>query len=536
MTLGTPDSTVVPVEVPGRQRRLVVVGGLWSSASQLLPAGGTAVLSVVAARVLGSDALGRQSVIAYVNMAIAAVVVSALGNAALQRMGVLRGAGDEQRAVALAAWARRATLLGGVFVGAVVTGVGLLLGQDQLAWAIIGVVALADAAADGIATRMLLEEGYTPVSRLRLVFQLVGPPVGIVGVAIGLGVPGIFLGDGLAALGLWAALGRRQRRRREAGLPAGGGEPLRLRPPVRLGRRYRLFVLNEVVAQVVARRVEFLVLASLSTSREVAMYSVAFITVSLVGLVPSGIAGAALPLVAAAEGAGRIAEATGHLRFAVRLGTLVSLPLAALVAALGPSLVQLVYGRQYDRAAHLVPLAAVALLVPVAVSVCSQWWSGRGQLGVVLVSGGVAAVVDLAVAGALARPLGALGAVIANLAGQLTLAVGLLGVTVRRTGPLGWRLRGLLGTTLMSAAAGAAALATVDALHDQLSGSFVARALALTLAAVQGLVIVIVGVCVVGVLEPEEAAWLAPVLPRRVHRALALATRRPAAQRPVTRR
>jgi len=532
VTLGTPDSTVVPVEVPGRQRRLVVVGGLWSSASQLLPAGGTAVLSVVAARVLGSDALGRQSVIAYVNMAIAAVVVSALGNAALQRMGVLRGAGDEQRAVALAAWARRATLLGGVFVGAVVTGVGLLLGQDQLAWAIIGVVALADAAADGIATRMLLEEGYTPVSRLRLVFQLVGPPVGIVGVAIGLGVPGIFLGDGLAALGLWAALGRRQRGRREAGLPAGGGEP----PPVRLGRRYRLFVLNEVVAQVVARRVEFLVLASLSTSREVAMYSVAFITVSLVGLVPSGIAGAALPLVAAAEGAGRIAEATGHLRFAVRLGTLVSLPLAALVAALGPSLVQLVYGRQYDRAAHLVPLAAVALLVPVAVSVCSQWWTGRGQLGVVLVSGGVAAVVDLAVAGALARPLGALGAVIANLAGQLTLAVGLLGVTVRRTGPLGWRLRGLLGTTLMSAAAGAAALATVDALHDQLSGSFVARALALTLAAVQGLVIVIVGVCVVGVLEPEEAAWLAPVLPRRVHRALALATRRPAAQRPVTRR
>lgn len=504
------------------QRRLLIAGGLWMAASQLLPAVGTAVLSVVAARVLGSDALGRQSLIAYVNMAVAAVVLSSLGNATLQQLGFLRGAGDLAGVAALGAWFRRTAFGIGVLLGVLMAGIGLLTGQDRLAWLIIGIVALADAAGDGIAARMVVEEGFTPVSRLRLAFQVLGPPLGIAAVAVGLGIPGIFAGDGLAALGLWLALGRRQRRRRSTGAPAGGREPRRLRPPVALSRTYALFALNEAVTQIVARRVEFVVLAALSTPREIAMYSVAFIIVGLAAVIPSAVAAAALPVVAAADGAGNLATASGHLHLAVRIGTLLCLPLTALVFALGPTLVLLVYGPEFADAARLVPLASLALLLPVLIAMCTQWWSGRGRLGVVLVTGGIAAAVDIVVALALSAELGALGAVLAKLGGTATLAGGLLLVTTRRTGAFGWHPRGLLLMAATSLAGGGLARVTVEFPGVQGPGQF-------GLLVVGGLVgTVVIGFgCILGkVLETEEYAWIRPLLPARLQPVLGWVTRR----------
>lgn len=505
---------------------MLVAGGLWSAASQLLPAGGTAVLSVVAARALGSEALGRQSLIAYVNMAVAAVLVSALATAVLQRLGYLAGQEDPTGVSVLAAWFRRSGLAVGAATGLVMCLIGLLSGHDRLAWTVVGLAALADAAADGIAARMLVEEGYTPVSRLRLFFQLLGPPLGVVGIVAGFGITGIFAGDALAALGLWLALAIRQRRRRRAGKPAGGGEPVSFRPPVPLARSYLLFAANGAITQIVARRVEFLVLAALSSSREVAMYSVAFTTVSLVALLPAGIASAALPLVAAAEGEGRIEAAARHLRFSVRVGTLLSLPVTALVAALGPGLVHLVYGSQYDEAARLVPLSATALLVPVAVSMCSQWWSGRGQLRIVLVTGALAAVVDVGCAAALAARYGAKGAVIAKLAGSATLAAGLLIITSRRIGGFGWRARGLLLTALISAVAGGVSLAVLEELHQALDRTLVGQLSALVVAGLAGSLVAVLGASAAGILEGEEADWLRPVLPDALGQSLERLTRR----------
>jgi O-antigen/teichoic acid export membrane protein len=518
MTVEVAESYPVPVPVApaGRDRRLVVIGGLWSAASQLVPAAGTAVLSVVAARKLGSDALGRQSVIAYVNMAVAAILVASLGTAVLQQMGELRGAGNLVGVVTLGGWFRRAALLLGFAAGVLMIGIGLVGGNDRLAWSVVGVVAIADAAADGLAARMLLEDGFSAVSRLRLVFQTLGPPLGILGITLGLGIAGIFVGDGIAALGLWFALARRQRRRRRAGQPSGGGEVLRVQPPVHLGRRYGLFALNETVTQIVAKRIEFVVLAALSTTHEIAMYSVAFISVSLVSLVPGGVAAAALPLIAGARGGGRADGATRHLRYAVRLGSLLSVPLAALVAALGPSLVTLVYGHQYDEAARLVPFAAAALLLPVAVAVCNQWWVGNGQLSVVLRVGLVAALVDVGTAALLAGALGARGAVAASLLGQATLAGGLLRLTSRRTGRFGWRLRGLLLTAVVSAVAGGTAATFVVLLQRALGGGVVTQLVALVAAGIEGVVVVLVGCCIVKVLEPVEALWLKPLVPARL--------------------
>ncbi len=528
-------------------RRLVLRGGLWSAASQLFPAVGTAVLSVVAARALGSNALGRQSLIAYVNAAAAAVVVGSLTSASLRHLGLLHGAGDST--AELTRWTLRAHVAAGALVCALMAATGAAVGRDHVAWAVVGSVSLIDAAAMGIGLRVVVKDGWAPYARLSLIFQMVGPPLGIVGVLVGLGITGIFVGDGLAALGLLVALtclyGPRTRwsRALAAAVPADGA---RLSPRGRwrlgglgapgFGRTWRQFALVELITQVVAKRVEFVVLIAVATSQDVAMYSVAFTFVVLIALVPSMVASAALPVIAAAEGGGSLESATAHVRLAIRLGTLICVPLVALAAVVGPTTVLIVYGAEYVDAARLVPVAALALLASVGGGVCGKYWAGRGRLGVLLAVGAGAGLVDVVVAVVLAARYGALGAVVANLAGQAVFAGGLIIVTVRRTGALGWYRRGLVTMTTSSVYGGLLAAATISVVNGGLvqDTGIVRSAAALSAGGTVGVVATVLMAMLLKVLDAEEASWLAPLLPRRLWGLLAAVTAGPGPRpRPV---
>jgi len=505
-------------------RLAIVRGGLWGAAAQLLPAAGVAVLSVVTARVLGTNALGRQSLIAFVNAAAAATFVTGLSGAALQVMGRLQGTGDS-RLDELGAWMVRAHVVTGVVLCAGLAGIGLVLHQDRLAWLIIGLVTVVDAAVSGLGARVAVRQGWVEVGRLNLVAQLFGAPLGIAALAVGFGIPGIFAGDGVAAVGLLVAMIIRfaftfPKRR----------YPWRLRPPVPIARPWCLFVLSNFLSQVVGRRVEFLALAVFSTNQQIAYYSVAFTLVSLLASVPTAVAGAALPVIAAAEGRGEMAVATGHMRSAVRVGSLLSVPLVGFAVALGPVLVELVYGSRYHEAAALVPLSSLVLLVAVVGGVLGQYWAGRGDVGVTLVIGSIAGVLDLGLAFALVPSLGARGAVVANLVGQLVLAGGLLYVTVRRTGSMG-----TLGTAgvrmLVASAVGAVIAWRVSVLViDHVGGArIVVDLLAVVAGGAAGVPITIVLAILIKVMRPADADWLRPLLPRRLAPLLRSVTSRPAA-------
>jgi O-antigen/teichoic acid export membrane protein len=506
----------VPGPPPGRLgRRTIVSGGLWSAASQLLPAAGVALLSVVAAHILGTDALGRQSLIAFVNSSAATVVVAGFDGALLQTMGRLHGRGDALL-VPLQDWMLRVHLALGVALTLVLTGIGFALGTDRLAWFVIGLVALVDAAISGIGVGVAVRQGWAEFGRFNLVATLCGAPLGVAALLLGLGIPGMFGGDGLAAVGLLVALvirfGYLYRRRR--------GEPRRrvpLRPPVPIARSWRLFSLSNLVTQVVGKRVEFLALAALSTGPQIAFYSVAFTLVSLLASVPSAVAQAALPVIAAAEGRGEADLATRHMRSAVQVGTSLTIPLVGLAVGLGPTLVEAVYGHRYATAARLVPLSSLVLLTAVASGVLSQYWAGLGRVSVTLRTGLLAGVADLAVAFALARPLGATGAIVANLVGQVVFAAGLILVTRRRGQRLQWRWRTLTAMTLASATAGAVGWVLCHLVTSRVQGPHVLVYLgAVGVGAVVALP-VLLGLATVGkVLAAEEAAWLRPLLPGRV--------------------
>lgn len=572
-------ATVSPEQrdAPARGRRSTALrGGLWSAASQLIPAAGTAVLSVAAGRYLGSGPLGQQSLIAYANAAVAAVLVNSLNTSLLQLGGRLQGRGDAQGLRALTRWAVRAHVATGVIVLAVMVVSGVLVGTNLTAWTIIGVVSILDAAADGLAVRLILAEGWSPIGKLRLIFQFVGPPLGLVFLFAGFGIGGIFFGDGLAALGLLFAVVARYRRinqvaplstprprrrpgptrmagplriRRPRPYPAGdldGPVPHRedagvmnvvppddvtelqrttdsgwLRPPVRVARTFGLFAVGAVITQIVSKRVEFVVLALFAGDVAVGMYSVAFMAVNLISMVPLGIAAAAMPVVAAAEGRGELGLANRHLRMALRLGTQVSIPLTAMLAALGPTAVTLVYGTSYGQASRLVPLASAGLLVAVVGGVCTQFWSGQGRLGIVLWTGGLAAAFDLGAAFALVPTLGATGAAVANLIGQLALAAGLLVATVRASGPIGWRLGGLWSATVASVSGAAAALLVRFAL-DQLmpNGVEVPAAVTLLVGGVVGVVVILAVSAMIKLFDAEEAEWIESLLPGRLRAVL----------------
>ena len=565
-------SIAPPATAPTISRSSVLRGGLWSAASQVVPALGTAVLSVAAGRVLGSGPLGQQSLIAYVNSALASILVMSLNTALLQAGGMLQGRRDPARLKALMSWAVGAHLAAGAVVLVVMAVAGEITDENRLAWAVVGAVSVLDAATDGLTIRLILIEGWSPIGRLRLIFQMIGPFLGIGFLLAGFGIVGIFLGDGVAALGLLLAalprfrrlrgvlpampddaperrrprpgpllidssptvtdldlpgpdprtLGSRPARPRPLPGPApstsgAGVHRSRLRSPTPVLRIFALFALGGLITQVVSKRVEFVVLAAFSGDVAVGMYSVAFQVVSLLSMIPVGIATAAMPLIAAAEGSGNIGPATRHLTMSLRVGSAVTIPLVGLLAALGPATITLVYGPSYRTAALLVPFASSALLVSVIGGVCTQFWAGRGRLRIVLVAGVTAGLIDLGVALALVPAFGPTGATAANVAGQLALAAGLLRSTVRELGPIGWRWQSLLRAVVTGGAAAAASLAVGLVIDIVAPFGIEMRSLLIVIfGGVAGAAAAIGTATVVKIFDPDESEWVIAMLPGRV--------------------
>src|SRR4026207_2569572 len=80
-------------------------GGLWQSTAQIAPYVYSLVISVVAARILGPDQMGRQSYIAFVVVIVQFALSGGLSNALLRYTGDLVGRGRRDMLASLANWA-----------------------------------------------------------------------------------------------------------------------------------------------------------------------------------------------------------------------------------------------------------------------------------------------------------------------------------------------------------------------------------------------------------------------------------------------
>lgn len=495
--------TAVPRPAPSRGAQ-VFSSGLWVALGSVLPLAGTALLSVVAGRVLGAELLGQQSLIALVAALLAALVVNALGDATIRTLAAMRAA-DRSRVGSLEQWSVRAHAVTGLAVGAVVACTGLYRDELVVAWLLAAATVVADALGWSHGNVVIARDGWGQVARRRLVTQLLAIGLGVLGVLTGLGVAGIFLGTLLGSLAFLLAV----RPLRPARTPASSA--LRAARPWRL---WLLFSGGALLTQIGSGRVEILFLGSVATGEDIAQYSVAVMLVTAALTLPASVATAALPALAASS-AGPGAQAGGDAVVrALRVTAVLSLPLCALLVAVGPELVVGLYGAAFTEAGQLSQsMAAGAVLLPCA-RLATAYWQGLGQLRPVLLAGTVGALLEVAMAVVLVPSFTAAGAVAATLAGQALAATILLRLTwLRLDRPALGGPRWVAALAVSAVAAGAGYLAGGS--DGQVGGGLLGVVVgALTVAV--AFVALTLGARRVGLplLAAGDAAWLADVVPR----------------------
>lgn len=482
-------------------RRGALVGGLWNAAQMVLPLLGTTLLSIVLGRVLGPDLLGQQSLISYSEALLAGLLVMSLQTASLQLMSASLGAGKRDRADTVARWAMAGQLVNGLICAAILIGVGWNSGY-RWAWVVAGLTALVNALGWGYATRVIAHTGsWTAVASRRLWTQLLSQVVAAVAVLLGAGLTAVFVANLVGGVLLLTLI-----------RPMAEDLGPRLHGMSRqIVRLWGLFVVRAALVQVVAQRIEFLFLAAYSTPEAIAMYSIPFMVVSAVVLIPTSVIAAGMPAMAAREGAGQGGQLATHLGFAVRVTLLASIPLAFGVLALGPRVVTVLYGQTYLEAGVLLAWLAPLVLVLPAAAVCETYWYAIAALRRPLMIASFAAVIDLALCFLLIPRYDALGAAWANLGGQGVGAILMLTVTARTLGslrlPWGRMLLSGVGMALL-----AAATWTATQWHGGLEGLLTGLAVALVGGVLFGRFI--------GYLGADEAEWLKLALPSRIAFAL----------------
>jgi O-antigen/teichoic acid export membrane protein len=236
-------------------------------------------------------------------------------------------------------------------------------------------------------------------------------------------------------------------------------------PRIRALNRFALLAsVGVIVDLIVWRRSEFFFLDHYSTHAEIAYYSIAFALASGVVRLPASIGTVITPAVANLVGTGeRERIGTGFDR-AMRLILLCTLPLIAAAAALGPRLIEIVWGSDYNRAGRVLLILAVASILTPMTVLSESLLIGLGQLRVPVLAGIAAAVVDIGAAFLLVPHFGAVGAAFANGAAQLSSGVPLVVYASLRTGSTSWASTPLLRAALASGLAAVVAAAIVAVL------------------------------------------------------------------------
>ena len=492
--------TAVPAAQPAAARATTgastVSGGLWLALNYTFPQVYLVVLSVVLARFLGPEDMGRQSFIAWVSLTLAQFLSQGLAAAVQRYAAEMRGRDRDDLAVGLAKWGLRLAAGFAVAGGAVVAAVGLTRGELESAWLLAALVCVVTVVHTLPHALLLSFQRFRQASFVGLVTGAVGVAGTIAALALGGGIASVFAVQlAVTSAGLtWVSVLAAGLARGEVHAPVPtAGE----RSPV---VSYAWFATGAgLLALVVERRSEFVPLDIYSAPEELAFYSIAFGAVHAMRRLAEGASAPLVPAIATLVGAGGHGRIRSSVGRGLRLMLLVALPMTAAGVVLGPAALELVYGTRYSGAGTVLVVLAAAFPAVAMASVSGGFLEGMAQVRLTLLALGVAAVVDVAMAFALVPPFDAIGAALANVCGLLTATVLML-VFVRRTvGPLEIHLSALARTFAASAAAALAGVAVLGWLSGVVA--FVAAAV--------GMAAVFAGLAVLlRILPPSDAEWV----------------------------
>ena len=478
----------------------VLSGGLWNTVSLLVPQGYTLVVSVVAARILGPEDMGRQSFIAFVMLSLVVILSSGMQHVLMRFVGDVVGRGRPGDVRRLVRWSWSVHGLGAAIGAGALAAISLGRPDLEVAW-LLAAFACAAAVLHAVPSSLLRGlQRWRESSVVALVTGGVGMVATVAVLAAGGGIVGIFAVEAASSVVslVWAqAIARRASA--ESGVTGSHGGEHSKALGADVARYAVLSTFQALLFLVVWRRSEFFFLERYSSPSEIAMYSVAFAASNAAVQIPQGLAAVLAPAAAHLFGAGATARIRSGFGRAARLLLLVSLPLTAGVAAVGPTVVELVYGDAYRRAgAVLVVLAAVLPLLPLYF-LATSLLHAVGKVRMVLLLSVLATVVNLVLDVALIPWGGAVGAAAANVAAQGTAGVLLMVVAFRTLHGIDVDVARLAGCAAASTGAGLAAVAGIAVLPG-LGGAIVASTAGVAVFAALAVRMKIV--------SPADATWL----------------------------
>lgn len=502
--------------------RSVLTGGLWYVASYGIPQGYSLVLSIVAARFLHPDGMGRQSFIAFISLTLTTMVSSSVYVALMRYIGETAGRGRQELLPGLLWWAWRIEAVAALLAGGGLAAVAVLGATPRGAWVFAGVVSAAGIL-HTVPTAVLIGlQRFRQAAAVGLVTGLVATVVVTIVLWQGGGITGMFAAEaavGLVNLAWTGTLARRSL----SGLVGAGADPSGYRELRRSVARFALLSsIGLFLELVVATRSEFFFLARFSSDSQIAFYSIAFSAMAALRLVPRALGGATSPAFATLFGAGAFDRIRSGYSRSLRLLLLASLPLTALGVSLGPELIEEVYGHDYTGAGH--PAQILLLVFPLVAlsSLSNSLLAGLGRIRLPLIANALAAAIDLGLAAALIPRLDARGAAIANAGGQGTYALIVLVFSGRLVRPVDWRPAVAVRVACAAAGAGGAAWAVV-ALVDGFSGIALASVASVATLALLG--------ALLRIISWDDARWLENAFGRKswysVGRLAALWSERP---------
>jgi O-antigen/teichoic acid export membrane protein len=477
----------------------VLSGGVWKTASLVLPQLYTLVQSIVAARFLGPKGMGVQSFIAFTELSVVNLLTVGLSNSIMRYIGELLGRGRGGEIRDLVAWGWRVQAVGAAIAGGGLGLVALTGANVASAWGFAAVAAVASVLHNVPSAVLIGTQRWRDASIVGLVTGTVATGAIVAVLAAGGGIPGMFAVEAAVACVnlLWTGALARKALFRVAPMPRLAAAAAVLRKDA---RTYAILAsLTSIVTFVVWRRSELFFLQHYSPSSEIAFYSIPFSVVTALTTLPQSLSEVVSPAVATLFGADaheRIQRGYGR---GSRLLVLATLPVTAAGLALGPEAVRVIWGRDYGPAGTVFLILLAPLPAIPVINLARAFLTGIGEIRLPLLITLVAGALNIGLDFLLVPLYDANGAAIANACAQLAAGLPIVAVTRRRVGTIRWETAALVRAAVASAGAGSAAWGCVRLLGGPLGVLVGLLAAALAL--------VVLG-ALLRILPAEDAVWL----------------------------
>lgn len=436
--------------------RSLVYGGLWSVTAKIIPQLYLVIISIAAARLLGPEQLGRQSFIAFTQIALVVLATAGLPVAIMRSVSENRGRGHDGVVRDLIRWAWRIELAAAVVACAALLCVASYSAESRAAWALAAVVAPAAVLHTVPSALLIGMQRWREASIAGLGIGAVATAATLLMLASGGGVASMFAVQAVAAIAglLWT---QRLARRALTQL----APDMEMEVPVDSHREILRYAgiasANVILGFVVWRRSELFFLARYAGDVDIALYSVAFAAVTALARLFDAFAAILTPAVATLVGAGAHRTAQAGSRRAFRFALLASVPLTALSIVLGPSTLTLTYGEQLAGSGTVLMMLLPTFPIVCLSTIGAALLHGFGHQRVLVASGVAGATANIVLAMTFIPSLGAPGAALANCGAQLVYSLPILVYASRELDGLHIGARRLATLAAVSVASAAAA-------------------------------------------------------------------------------